>query len=685
MTWNAARSWQRLTFRARVVLIAGCILIALVGLRIHGSSIALMAGLWAPGQAMEHFVASPLLSELSDEARESWRAPLMAQPRRIRYDEWANEGTLYSLAQFSHVPPFPVVNTNVGNGQNMLVLPWSPVLHPSALARPATWGYLLLGPERGLAWCWWSQVFGCFIALYLLVELIIPGRPWLSLLGATWFCGSAYVVCWSLWPAYVTGLGAFTLVGAYWLLRSTRPVVILGCGALVGTAFAGFCMQLYPPWQVPLGYTFLLVFAGLVWRDRLWQSALAGGRVKLSGLGLALALAAGLLMSFVISSRDALEAMAMSDYPGQRRSFGGDLPAWRLFGGFFNAFTRTLLVEHLGLNASEASGFFSLFPAVAVAAAASPRMRWRLGPVVWLLLPWTALLVYFCVAPIPQWFASVTLLSHAPGYRAQLALGLISVILSLRLLAVASQVRLGRESWHTALWVFVLSGALYVGLGSAWESRVQRFGEGDFSFMVLAICVAAALSSALLALGRARLFAALLLPAVVLTSATFNPLCVGFPDWRSSQIGMAVQRVVKQDSLTSERAPAWLAYGQGYFGPTVLHLMGARALGGTLYHPQLDLWRPLDESGTEIAKYNRFASITFHPLPLDSRSIEFHNPSSNLLRVDISPLHPALWAMGVRHVLTFGNPGMFQAPPFELVYRSNRRNFAIWDIPPPKE
>jgi hypothetical protein len=142
---------------------------------------------------------------------------------------------------------------------------------------------------------------------------------------------------------------------------------------------------------------------------------------------------------------------------------------------------------------------------------------------------------------------------------------------------------------------------------------------------------------------------------------------------------------VTQESLTSERPPLWLTYGQGYLATTVLHLVGARALGGTLYHPQLDLWRPLDESGRQVTKYNRFASTTFQPLPLESRSIEFHNPSTNLLKFEISPLHPTLWDMGVRHVLTFGNPGVFQAPPFKLVYRAESRNFAIWDIPPPEE
>ena len=682
----ASRVWQDLSFRGRVSLVVSALFFVLVGLRIHGSSIALAASSWAPDEAMERFVASPLLSRLHPDTRERWRSRLMAEPRLVRYDEWANEGTPYALAQFTHVPAFPVVNTNVGNGQNMLVLPWAPVLHISALARPATWGYLLFGPEHGLAWCWWLQVLGCFIALYLLFELLLPSRPWLAVLGAVWFCGSSYVVCWSLWPAYVTGLGVAALVGAYWVLRSTRPAVIVVCGALVGVAFAAFCMQLYPPWQVPLGYTFLLLFAALAWRDRLWRGVLTRARSRLCGLALALASAAALLGSFVISSSGALRAMAESDYPGQRLTLGGDCPGWRLFGGFFNIFTKdfSTYAENVGYNPSEASGFFLLFPAVLVAAAASPCIRSRLGPVVWLLLPWTGLLVYLSIAPIPEWLASVTLLGHAPAYRAQLALGLISVILCLRLLAVAQRLPLGREAFRAALLVLTTCGGLYLWQGLAWQAAVQYFPQGRLPVWLGVICLMAALLSALLALGRARMFAALLIPALAATSADFNPLSVGFPDWRSSELSTAIQRVQAQDETSSGQRPLWLTYGKQYFGGSLAHIMGARALGGISYYPQLRLWQPLDEDGSERGKYNRFAGVTFEPLALDSRRIEFQVGSVNMLTVFVSPLNRKLWKMGVRHVLTFGNVDVVTAPPFKLLYRSTQQDFAIWDLPPPE-
>src|SRR5437870_2242417 len=83
--------------------------------------------------------------------------------------------------------------------------PWQfPVLHIATLARPATWGYFFLGGQRGLAWYWWFQVFACFTALYLLLVIVLKGHKGLAAFGSFWFCGSAYVVCWSLWPAHIT-------------------------------------------------------------------------------------------------------------------------------------------------------------------------------------------------------------------------------------------------------------------------------------------------------------------------------------------------------------------------------------------------------------------------------------------------------------------------------------------------
>ena len=171
-----------LSFRVRLLASVWLLFAALVAMHIHGSSIALSAKLWAPQEADEHYLAQPILKALR--GRAPWlRDLLMVKPQAIRSDEWAIS-TMWSLAQFTHNPPLPVRNTNIGDGQNMLLISWVPVLHFSALVRPVTWGYLWFGPQAGLAWLWWFSPFFCFTMLYLALEIVFPKRRFLPLMGA---------------------------------------------------------------------------------------------------------------------------------------------------------------------------------------------------------------------------------------------------------------------------------------------------------------------------------------------------------------------------------------------------------------------------------------------------------------------------------------------------------------------
>lgn len=672
---------RALSFRARLLWGALGLFVALVALRLHGSSIALAAKVWAPEAAMQRFVAAPLLERLSPRAQDRWRAPLLAEPRYIRIDEWANEGTLNSLMQLTHEPRFPVVNRNVGDGQNMLVLPWAPVLHPTALARPMTWGYFFLDAERGLAWAWWSQVALGFVALFALFEILVPRRPWLGVLGAAWFCGSAYVAFWSLWPAYVVGVGVLTLVFAHHLLTSTSRAAILALGIGLGASFAAFCMQLYAPWLVPLGLVFAGLFAALTARTSLWRGALQLGPWRGVALVLGVSLATGLLASFYVSTADALSAFAHSDYPGDRRSVGGDCPGWRLFGGLYNVFSKDFFPH--GSNPSEAAGFFLLFPAVAVAALVSRNLRARLGVTGWALLGMTGALTYYCVAPIPEWLATVTLLAHAPGYRAQIALGLVSIVLSVYVLARASEQPLQSEARLTAAVTFVACAALYAWQGVALEQNLHYFEHSQrpaWSWIALVSGLAALLAT-FTVLGLARPFSALLGAALVVTSFDFNPLSIGFPDWRTSELGQAIANVAARDETRDER-PLWLAYG----GPdypnigSLVQLSGQRSLSGVYYYPQVELWQQLDPSGSERFKYNRFAAVRLD-FGRAREQVGFRLQSFNVLRVAISPKNPVLRQMGARYVLTFGDQPGLREPRYTLLHRSERQGFAIWRLP----
>ncbi|MEO5767956.1 MAG: hypothetical protein ABIS92_06360 [Polyangia bacterium] len=630
---------------------------------------------------MSHFIASPLLASMTSKQTERWGPWLLATPRWIRADEWAHE-TPWALMQFSHHPRFPVVNSHIGNGQNMLVLPWVPVKHLSSVARPLTWGYLLLGSERGLAWSWWLELFSGFVSLYLVFELVLPRRPRLAVLGSLWFCTSAYVACWSVWPAHVTAFGAFAVFCAYHLVCSRKRAVILVSGAALGVTLSGFAMQLYPPWQVPLAYAFAAVLAGLLIRDRNIIDLRDRWPVRLAGSILVLVAVAVVLGSFLRDAGAALAAFVNSDYPGKRRLLGADCPAWRLFAAFYNYLT--IDRPPVNSNSSESAGFFLLFPAVLVSLLVSSRLRRRFPTGGWLLLSVIVGLVVFGEFGFPEWLAELTFLSRAQGFRAQLAVGLGSIVVTMQLLAVAGHQSLrARVAMVNALVVFVSCAAVYLLLGMKFHQVTGYFGtERKLPATVTAVSLSIALVCALLVLGRARLFGATLILALVLTSGFFNPLSVGFAEPDGSELGRAVAGVLAKDAQRDGDSSLWLTYGgPDYPNPGIVAaVMGARVFSGVYEYPQLDLWRTLDPTGAERSKYNRYALVKLEQAPLGSREITFIQPHYLLLSVRAAPDHPAFRAMGARYALTFGDSEQLRDPPIKMIYQASDLSFKIWRL-----
>ena len=671
---------RALGFRARLFLGTLALFVALVALRWHGSSLALTAQVWAGNEAWQHYVLPKILGSSTNANGIDLGAYAMATPRIVRADEWALE-TPWALAQVSHQPRFPVVNTNVGKGQHMLILPWVPVLHPTLIARPLTWGYLLFGSQHGLAWAWWSQPLLCFVALFLLFEIVVPRRPWLALLGSFWFCASAYVVCWSVWPAYPTGLGALATVAGYRLCTEQRLGALIAWGVLLGVALVGFVMQFYPPWLVPLGHAFLWIFVGLVVRDRLLYSLRIEYRKRLIGLGLAVLLAIMLVATLIHSSGSAMSALANSAYPGQRRLTGGDTPLRQLFGAFYNYYTNER--PPLGSNSSEAAGFFLFYPAVVVALVARPRLFKRLNAVSTALLGLGAFFIYFCCAGVPEWVARLTLMSHAQGYRAQIALGLVSIVLCIQLLAVTSREERSAAFWYTGAIVFLTMLGLAVVLGAEFQLHTAFFTvESWCPKEVRVVSLLVAVASFLLACGFSRVFAFTLTAALLATSAGFNPLSRGFPPPMRSELGRAVQQVLALESKRDEPS-LWLSYTESGFPNLgiVLQVLGARSIEGAYFHPQLELFRELDPTGEKTALYNRYLQLWLAMKPLDESPVTLDQPHYLHLFLRGAPLHPTFARMNARYVLTTNNGFGVTEPPYTKLQSGANPPFAIWGIP----
>ena len=170
---------------------------------------------------------------------------------------------------------------------------------------------------------------------------------------------------------------------------SQKGSTLIISAIFLGLSLPGFVMFIYPPWQVSLGYLFLLIFAGLFIRDKLYGSFKPLYRYRLLALLGAVALSGALIGAYLKVCLPDMKIMSATVYPGQRVSLGGDTSFALLFEGLYNLWT--LFTTPIGLlNATEAASYYYLFPAVILAMCLSKRFLSGMGICSWLVVLYLA-------------------------------------------------------------------------------------------------------------------------------------------------------------------------------------------------------------------------------------------------------------------------------------------------------
>ena len=671
---------RALSPRDRLLLAVWVVFAILVSAGIHGSSTGATALAWRPDRP----ITGALLRKLPIPAfvkkkysKDQIRKALLEVPRQVRSDEYFG-GTPFALSQLAHSPRFPVVNTNIGaDGQNMLVTQHAAVLHVASLGRPATWGYFFLGPRRGLAWSWWFQPFACFTALTLLLEVVLRGHWKLAAFGAFLFCSSAYVACWSQWPAYITMFAAVVCLSGYHLLASRRRSVLVTSAILLGVATAGFVTDLYPPWQAPIGQVFGGLFIALVARDRLLGGLAEPRRGRIGLAAVAVLIAGVMIFAWWRTCAADLRVMAHTSYPGHRFSTGGDLSFASLFRGTYNLWTVYERFAPLK-NECEASSFYYFFPAVFALLCFSREVRRRFGPVGWVLTGYIVVLLIFLLSGMPAVLAKALLLSYSPARSADIGLGVASIILTVHTLAVVRQVRAsgdaiisgGRRFVAPAVGVVVLAIFLI-------HAYMHQKLVGKVPTLAVAIVMSSVMAglSWAIAAGRTLIFAVPLAILQVATSFWFNPLATDLDHVYGSELAQAIRAVKERSGSRS----TWAVFG-GYDLGALIEVLGDRALTGPQWPPQLHSWSVLDPEGKQFEIYNRFGEVSFRKSD-DAQTITFQTPTQGILIVRLAPDNPRLKALGVRYVLLVdGQQVPVDEKKLRLVYRSENHHFTIYEL-----
>jgi hypothetical protein len=576
---------------------------------------------------------------------------LAGRPREHRWDDFAVQ-LPFALGQAAHEPPFPVVNENIGLGQNMLVPTPLPVAHPATLFRPTMWGFFL-GEDVGLSWMWWSQILGAFAVWLAVFHKLLRASLGLALGGCGLILFSPYFQFWSfnMAPAAIyMGLCALSLVG---LARARGAGAILTRTLALGWAGGCFLLTLYPPYLVSLGFLFLVLAGGLLLEHGAEPRTAGRNGWRWAGLAVAAGCSALAIAVLLAGASDAIEVLRHTEYPGTRVCKGGERPFWWLVNANLGL---PLQVGEMGWgaleNVCEAASCWLVSPAIAGVVL----WRWIRGaerpdPITAGLLAYCTIGLLYCHFEFGEPLARATLLSHVPSKRAVLGLALAEALLVVRFAAGrrGGAAPRGLRAGHTLI---ALAWALAVG---ACAVRLREaLPELHPGWMAAAAALNGLAVYALAERWHARAVVGAVAAALSASTIWFNPLVRGGAGYLHEN--SVARHVVEIDRALGGRS-AWAVYGHNALANLIV-ANGVRVLNGEQPIPQLALWKRLDPSSAQKEKYNRYANVFLTWPPPDGKTETVMLAGEASINVYFDPGGGMLRRMGPTHLLVTRSDGL---------------------------
>ena len=553
-------------------LIALLLLIVLVIGKFNGSSI----GLWK--------------NEVEPNIDYS-NSTIIGTNREVRSDEWL-VNTPFAISQkyndykyFSNLPR--------GTKTDMYTTIFVPVKDILIIARPFNIGYLLLGEEYGLSFYWYGRLIALFLVTFELMMLITKKKKLLSLAGAILITGSP-LVSWFysnyIVDLLISGQLCLLLFNSYLETKNIKLRILYSI--LLGLSFSWFTLTIYPAWQVPLGYMYLAFMIWIFVKNKDNNKLKDYLLLLISGI-----VYFALLLRFYLLSKDTIDILMNTVYPGNRIVTGG--------GAFIKHFIYPISL-FFGIadyhNPCESAGVYSLFPIPIVLSIIyliknkNKKDKDKTKLLILLLVIISIVLTTFTIIKVPEIVAKITLLSMSPTERIVPIIGIICAYL---LVLTVSKIEI-KKNWTKVIILFftIVVSYIIIKIGSLDRTWFLTSKKLVISLIFLSITIYLYINSK-----KTRnyyLLSILLIITGLINLALVNPVNRGTGILHNSKTAKEIQKIVKKD-----KDAKWISINSIFLGNYVI-ANGGKSINSTNIYPNIDLWKKIDK---DDSIYNRFAHV----------------------------------------------------------------------------
>jgi hypothetical protein len=540
---------------------------------------------------------------------------LAGQPQPVRSDEY-DVDTQMTIAQ--SVAGYPRINPNVQGGHDMSLIGDAPYKDWSAVFRPQNLIFFILPLAYAFAFKWWLLLFLLIISCYFVVLRFFSRRRLLAVLISCAVGFSPFIFWW-----YQTATLAPIFYGFFILLIGIRIIngekikfmesFSQGYSQLIYSLtlsylLVSFILILYPPFQVPIALVVGTFLVGYM-LEKYGLSKRLFSRNSLRQIGvfvLSLIITCALLLLFIDTRRQAIDAIQHTLYPSSREVAAGHTPLFEIFSSYLQPqLERTSRAANYYTNQSEASDFILFLPFLMIPGFAlifleyrqKKKLRWSFLLIQLLAILLLANMFVTGLQPIYK----ILFLDKIPHDRLFIGLGFAGVLQLLLVMNTLSAVQIPKAWFRWGVCLYTFMCLLVVGWAGRYVSvhyplfihskPLIAFYGITFAFIIFCF------------LSRRFMLAATVFLIFSLGCIfRVDPLYRGLGPLYDSQLSQAISSVSKPGST-------WVTVDEGGFENAAM-LANRNSLSGVQLYPDVNLWAQVEGPSVGYI-YNRYAHIQF--------------------------------------------------------------------------
>jgi len=523
---------------------------------------------------------------------------VLGKLRSIRSDEWLVV-TPISLTQATETVNFSKINTILGATSNLVTLnpklPSKNIL--SLITNPNNIGYLFLDTERAFSFSWYFGYFVLFFATFEMLMILTKKNKLFSFLGSTMITFSPVIQWWQ--SPSIIAYGALAIIFFYNFIINSCWKKKLLYSILVGYAGLLYIMCLYPAWQVPYGYCYLVIVIYLTfkYKDKLkWKDLLY--------LIPTVSVILSMMLPILISNKEVFEITSNTVYPGSRLSTGGG--NWEILFTYINSIYYPF--KDFG-NPCEFSQYFSIFPIPLIYGIYLMIKNKKVDLFIILSSIILSLLSLWVILPMGEIFSKITLLYMSTEVRVQVAIGYLSVILLIYLLSKYEKE--GKIFNYKNLIVFIISlisAIITVKISNTITNKIFP-GYLNINMTILSVFILTIIITLILINNKKTnyLLSIILILISIISGAIVSPINKGLDVFYEKPLAKQIQKMVKEDP-----GAIYIGVDSGIVLSNYLAVNGAKTINTTNFIPNLKLYNKLDPEKKYNDVYNRYEHVAIN-------------------------------------------------------------------------